>query len=151
MNQARNNLKKVFRSVEMDCILADFYIPIIIFVVFGWVVGLSGAKPVQIIIVTTAVVISTIFALWRTIRVLRKPDAYIFCSAVLAQPHHSIWWRGTMYFTVVIEDAEGNRFPANTHDIFYTHSITGLSLEDYVNKTVEVGYNEETGQVVIIG
>ena len=56
-----------------------------------------------------------------------------------------------MYFTVVIEDAEGNRFPANTHDIFYTHSITGLSLEDYVNKTVEVGYNTETGQVVVIG
>ena len=151
MKQSQSNLKKLLNSVEMDNILAEFYIPIIIFVVFGWVVGLSGAKPVQIIIVTTAVVISTSFALWRTIRILRKPDAYIFCSAVLVQPHHSIWWRSAMYFTVIIEDAEGNRFPANTHDIFYTRSITGLSLEDYVNKTVEVGYNMETGQVVVIG
>lgn len=151
MKQFQSNLKKLLNSVEMDNILAEFYIPIIIFVVFGWVVGLSGAKPVQIIIVTTAVVISAIFALWRTIRILRKPDAYIFCSVVLVQPHHSIWWRSAMYFTVVIEDAEGNRFPANTHDIFYTHSITGLSLEDYINKTVEVGYNMETGQVVVIG
>ena len=151
MKQSQSNLKKLLNSVEMDNILAEFYIPIIIFVVFGWVVGLSGAKPVQIIIVTTAVVISTIFALWRTIRILRKPDAYIFCSTVLAQPHHSIWWRSAMYFTVIIEDAEGNRFPANTHDIFFTHSITGLLLEDYVNKTVEVGYNMETGHVVVIG
>ena len=46
MDQARHNMKKVFRSVEMDCILAEFYIPIIICVVFGWVIGLSGAKPV---------------------------------------------------------------------------------------------------------
>ena len=52
---------------------------------------------------------------------------------------------------ITIEDTEGNHFPANTHEIFYTRSIAGLSLEDYVNKTVEVGYNEETGHVVVIG
>jgi len=146
MNQARQNLKKVLRSVEMNCLLAEFTVLIIACAFFA---SIGGAKEIRIVAVT-AVVVITVFHLWRVIRICRKPDSYIFCTAVLYQ-HHRSDWRKAMYFTVVIEDAEGNRFPANTHDIFYTHSITGLSLEDYVNKTVEVGYNEETGQVVVIG
>lgn len=146
MNQARQNLKKVLRSVEMNCLLAEFTVLIIACALFAW---LGGAKTIRIVAVT-AVVAITAFHLWLVIRICRKPDSYIFCSAVLNQPHRSDWINA-MYFTVVIEDAEGNRFPANTHDIFFTHSITGLSLEDYVNKTVEVGYNMETGHVVVIG
>ena len=146
MNQARQNLKKVLRSVEMNCLLAEFTVLIIACAFFA---SLGGAKTIRIVAVT-AVVAITAFHLWQVIRICRKPDSYIFCSAVLNQPHRSDWINA-MYFTVVIEDAEGNRFPANTHDIFFTHSITGLSLEDYVNKTVEVGYNMETGHVVVIG
>ena len=146
MNQARQNLKKVLRSVEMNCLLAEFTVLIIACAFFA---SLGGAKTIRIVAVT-AVVAITAFHLWLVIRICRKPDSYIFCSAVLNQPHRSDRINA-MYFTVVIEDAEGNRFPANTHDIFFTHSITGLSLEDYVNKTVEVGYNMETGHVVVIG
>lgn len=146
MNQARQNLKKVLRSVEMNCLLAEFTVLIIACAFFA---SLGGAKTIRIVAVT-AVVAITAFHLWLVIRICRKPDSYIFCSAVLNQPHRSDWINA-MYFTVVIEDAEGNRFPANTHDIFFTHSLTGLLLEDYVNKTVEVGYNMETGHVVVIG
>ena len=146
MNQARQNLKKVLRSVEMNCLLAEFTVLIIACAFFA---SLGGAKTIRIVAVT-AVVAITAFHLWLVIRICRKPDSYIFCSAVLNQPHRSDRINA-MYFTVVIEDAEGNRFPANTHDIFFTHSITGLLLEDYVNKTVEVGYNMETGHVVVIG
>lgn len=146
MNQARQNLKKVLRSVEMNCLLAEFTVLIIACAFFA---SLGGAKTIRIVAVT-AVVAITAFHLWLVIRICRKPDSYIFCSAVLNQPHRSDW-RKAMYFTVVIEDAEGNRFPANTHAIFFTYSLTGLLLEDYVNKTVEVGYNMETGHVVVIG
>lgn len=146
MNQARQNLKKVLRSVEMNCLLAEFTVLIIACAFFA---SLGGAKTIRIVAVT-AVVAITAFHLWLVIRICRKPDSYIFCSAVLNQPHRSDWINA-MYFTVVIEDAEGNRFPANTHHIFFTHSLTGLLLEDYVNKTVEVGYNMETGHVVVIG
>ena len=146
MNQARQNLKKVLRSVEMNCLLAEFTVLIIACAFFA---SLGGAKTIRIVAVT-AVVAITAFHLWLVIRICRKPDSYIFCSAVLNQPHRSDWINA-MYFTVVIEDAEGNRFPANTHAIFFTYSLTGLLLEDYVNKTVEVGYNMETGHVVVIG
>jgi hypothetical protein len=146
MKQSQSNLKKVIHSVEMDYLLSEFTFMIIACALFAW---LGGAKTIRIVAVT-AVVAITAFHLWQVIRICRKPDSYIFCSAVLNQPHRSDWINA-MYFTVIIEDAEGNRFPANTHDIFFTHSITGLSLEDYVNKTVEVGYNMETGHVVVIG
>ena len=146
MNQARQNLKKVLRSVEMNSLLAEFTVLIIPCAFFA---SLGGAKTLRIVAVT-AVVAITAFHLWLVIRICRKPDSYIFCTAVLYQPHRSDW-RKAMYFTVVIEDAEGNRFPANTHAIFFTYSLTGLLLEDYVNKTVEVGYNMETGHVVVIG
>jgi hypothetical protein len=53
---------------------------------------------------------------------------------------------------VVLEDMDGNKFTAYTHSIFHTHrSSAGLALEDYVNQEVTVGYNDETGEVVVIG
>ena len=91
-----------------------------------------------------------VFYLWRTVSIFRKAEEYTFCKCCLSQPKggrlkHSI------RFTVVLTDAEGSRFAANTHSIFSTRSICGLGLEDYVNKTVTVAYNEATGSVVVIG
>lgn len=92
-----------------------------------------------------------IYSVWRTIQIFRHPESYYFCKATLSNPiggriRHSI------RFTVVIEDADGYKFAANTHSIFQSHrGFGGLALEDYINKTVTVGYNEETGQVVVIG
>ena len=97
MNQARNNLKKVFRSVEMNCLLAEFTVLIIACALFA---SLGGAKTIRIVAVTAGVAI-TAFHLWLVIRICRKPDSYIFCTAVLYQPHRSDW-RKAMYFTVVI-------------------------------------------------
>ena len=91
-----------------------------------------------------------VFYLWRTIRIFRKAEEYTFCKCCLSQPKggnlkHSI------RFTVILTDSEGRKFAADTHSIFSTRSTFGLGLEDYVNKTVTVAYNEETGMVVVIG
>ena len=150
MKQSQSNLKKVIHSIEMDYIRSELTAVFIVCAICLWLLSLSVEKEIGVIVVVSAVVVTAIYTLWRGIRICRKPDSYIFCTAVLYQPHRSDW-RKAMYFTVVIEDAEGNRFPANTHAIFFTYSLTGLLLEDYVNKTVEVGYNMETGHVVVIG
>ena len=92
-----------------------------------------------------------IVCLTRIFRILRKPEYYFFCRAKLAQPHAGSH-RDTMYFTVLLEDPEdGSRFIVNTSPIFYTRAITGPLLEDYINKTVTIAYNRETGMVVVIG
>ena len=92
-----------------------------------------------------------VFCAIRTINIFRHVESYHFCKANLCNPKGGRV-RDTIKFTVLIEDADGNKFAANTHSIFNTH--TGWfapGFEDYVNQTVTVGYNEETGQVVVIG
>lgn len=87
---------------------------------------------------------------WELRRIYRNYEAYQFYQVKLNQPHSQGWIR-SMYFTVLLQDEEGTQV-ANTHSIFGTnkHQI-GPIMEDYLNKTVTVGYNEETGEVVVIG
>ena len=92
-----------------------------------------------------------IFSLFRSIQLMRHPEGYHFCKTTLSNPIGGRF-RDTIRFTVLLEDADGSPFVANTHSIFLTHrSFLGLALEDYIHKTVTVGYNEETDQVVVIG
>ena len=86
---------------------------------------------------------------WELRRIYRKYEACRFYKAKLSQPHGS-WFR-SMYFTVLLRDEDGTI-------ITRTHSIFGMSkyqwgpiMEDYLNKTVTVAYNEETDEVVVIG
>ena len=91
-----------------------------------------------------------IFSLVRIIRIFRKPESYHFCKTTLSNPKGGNL-RHTIRFAVLLEDSEGKKFMANTHSIFYTRGLVGPLLEDYVNRTVTVAYNEETGMVVVIG
>lgn len=103
--------------------------------------------------VTIAIVMGPIliFCALRTFNIFRHPESYHFCETKLCNPKGGSI-RATIKFTVLLEDADGNKFTADTHSIFSTHSgFLASSLEDYVNQTVTAAYNEETGQVVIIG
>lgn len=61
-------------------------------------------------------------------------------------------FRDSIKFRVLLEDADGHKFVADTHSIFSTHKdFSGLGFEDYVNQKVTIAYNEETGNVVVIG
>ena len=91
-----------------------------------------------------------LFSLVRTIRIFRKPQSYHFCKANLCNPKGGNL-RHTIRFTVLLEDSQGRKFAAKTHSIFYTRGLIGPLLEDYVNKTVTIAYNEETGMVTVIG
>lgn len=90
-----------------------------------------------------------IYCAWRMFRIFRKAESYIFCRTVLGQPHYSHLF-GMMYFIVVIEDLEGRKFPAQTTAVFRPGGYIPPLVEEYVNKSVTVGYNEETGMVVVI-
>ena len=87
---------------------------------------------------------------WRIISIFRKEEHYWFCRCVLSQPHPGAL-RYTMYYTVLLEDPEGRKFPARTHAIFYSRGFIGPTIEDFTNKTVTIAYNRETGMVVVIG
>ena len=87
---------------------------------------------------------------WRYYRVFRKVSRYTFHKAVLAQPHTSRFVH-TFHFTVVLENTEKGTISTKTSSIFLARGWLGPFLEDYVNREVTLAYNEETGQVVVIG
>lgn len=90
------------------------------------------------------------FYLWRIFRIFRHAEHYSFCRTTLDRPHSGIM-RNTMNFSVLIQLPDGTQRMRSTHSIFFAHGFTGPLMEDYINKTVTVGYNEETETVVVIG
>jgi len=87
--------------------------------------------------------------LWEFRRIYKNWEAYRFYETKLTQPHGS-WFR-SMYFTVLLRDDEGTVI-TRTHSIFGTSKYQwGPIMEDYLNQTVTVAYNEETEQIVVIG
>ena len=102
--------------------------------------------------IVAVIVLIPMFAVhaWELRRIYRKYEACRFYETKLTQPHSNHMLR-SFSFTVLLRDEEGTV-------ITRTHSIFGMSkyqwgpiMEDYLNKTVTVAYNEETEEVVVIG
>jgi len=83
-------------------------------------------------------------------RMLRKAERYEFCRCSLTKPHQNHWVKG-MYFTVFAEFPGGRRELLDTRAIFQPQGFVSPLLEDYINRTVTIGYNPETGNVTVIG
>ena len=90
------------------------------------------------------------YALWLVNKIFREVESYSFYSAKLTMPHGSKFVRGGLYFTVLLEDPDGGKFVVNTRSIFAPNGISPLRLEDYLNKTVTIAYNEETEMVLVL-
>lgn len=106
---------------------------------------------VLLIIMGISVLPILIFCAWRTFRIFRAAESYTFCTATLSNPMGGRF-RDSIKFRVLLEDADGYKFVADTHSIFQTHKgFMGLGFEDYVNQKVTIAHNEETGMVVVIG
>ena len=122
-------------------------------VLFFTSMGMDPAERWTVILTMMAVCLLPflILCLWRTVQTFRKAESYIFCTATLSNPMGGRF-RESIKFRVVLEDADGYKFVADTHSIFQTHvGFGGFALEDYVNQKVTIAYNEETGNVVVIG
>ena len=87
---------------------------------------------------------------WELRRIYRKYESIKFYQVKLTQPHSSHWFR-SFSFTILLRDEDGTII-TRTHSIFGSSKYQwGPIMEDYLNKTVTVAYNEETEEVTIIG
>lgn len=126
---------------------------IIFAVLFFTSMGMDPSERWSVILTMMAVCLLPflILCLWRTVQTFRKAESYSFCTAKLSNPMGGRF-RDSIKFRVVLEDADGCKFVADTHSIFSTHKgFMGLGFEDYVNQKVTIAYNEETENVVVIG
>ena len=107
-------------------------------------------------IAITAIFTSVLFLvplgywLLRVWKIFRRMEAYVFCSTELNQPHHAPFRREMFSFMGVMETGEG-RFAVETYPIFAGRGIIQPLMEDYVGRTVTLGWNRETENVVVIG
>ena len=157
MKDSKQIRQELWRSLDMVWVRLNVIIIGALYAIlaawFGWIGYRSSdwdTFRMMMVFLSPVLVPFLGFFAWRTYRIFRAPESYTFCRCCLSNPKGGSV-RDSIKFTVVIEDADGYKFPADTHAIFQTRRGAGLALEDYVNKTVTVAYNEETGSVVVIG
>lgn len=157
MNDVKQIRSRLWNKLEMQVVFKYLVIALIV-AVFCILLGLHELRyldaahriggTVLITAICTLPLLS--FCAIRTFRIFWKPQGYHFCKTKLSSPKGGNI-RHTIRFTVLLEDSDGKKFVADTHSIFYTHGLVGPLMEDYVNQTVTVAHNEETGMVVVIG
>ena len=90
-----------------------------------------------------------IFCAVRTVQIFHRAGDYFFCRVKLCNPHGGVL-RDSIYFSVLLEDpVDKKKFFADTHAIFATRGFP--RLDEYLNSSVTVAYNRQTGMVVVIG
>ena len=148
--------RELWHSREMEYIRRMFLTNLL----FGaamtiWIWLISEDLPAQerrmllMIIPAIAVLPVLIFCAYRTVGIFRKAESCIFRKVLLDRPVGGVL-RDTIYFKVRIKRSDGKEIGAMTHAIFQTRGY-GLLMEDYVNKTIMVAYNEETEILTVIG
>lgn len=152
MTDIKKTRQRLWSSLDMSWVRTQFWITAAACAVFWLFCGAryDEAPWIRPLIVGVVAAPILLFLLWRTWKIFRRAEGYIFCQTVLDSPAGG-WRRGTIYFTVTVTDSGNRRYRVDTHPIFYTRSMFGNGLQDYVNRKVTVAYNEETGTLVVIG
>ena len=148
MDVRAKNRSRLWDSLEMHCVLRDFAIWSVIALISKPLGDrqIDGAGWFYMALFLPFV----LFYLIRAVQILGKPESYRFYKTQLTQPHQKYPLK-SMCFKVVLEDEGVRRYIVDTHAIFAAHGIIGPLMEDYVDRTVTVAYNKETGMVVVIG
>ena len=150
------NIRMIRRSLDMKVykrILIAIAIAAGLGLLYGWVqfrkydfLNFGLFLSMMVIFVGTP---STIwgFRMWKLFRV---PEEYYFAQVKLTSFRQN-WWPRGICFTVLIDHPEAGTVAVSTNPIFHATGWEQPLLEDYMNRTVTVGYNRETGMVVVIG
>lgn len=155
MEEKRKEIRrKLWNSLEMGEVKRNLLIFLIAFPLLAWFatgrVYQPEAKLFMLGITAVLLLPYLLFYGVRMFNILHRPEHYVFCQTTLEKPHASLNHR-RFYFSVVLTDEKGKVFMADTHGIFSTRGLFSLQMEDYVGRTVTVGYNPTTGMVVVIG
>ena len=143
------NYRRLKNSIEFKAewrssLIVGIFCQILILLMFT-VGSLHSADTARAVIGAIIMIPCLLYQLYRLVRIFFHMDSYTYTEAVLDRPKQG--YKGSMYFTVRIQDRSGREFDADTHSIF---SRSEPCFEDYVNQRVLIGYNNVTGLVVVI-
>lgn len=106
----------------------------------------SGAAGAGIFVMALFLLPLILYLLYHWLEIFLYIDSYVFREVVLDRPQ--VAGRGGVKYTVSFTDRHGKQLTRETSRLFT--SQTEPYLEDYNNKIVLIGYNEETDRVVVI-
>lgn len=158
MNDTKKIRQELRNSLDIAVLRRDLIlvagVDALVLVIFAFTAG--GIANEEFLLAATLVCGITIipvlvYSIWAAAKIFRQPEGYVFGRCKLSQPHQYRLSRGGMYFTIVFEYPNGEKEILNTRPIFASYGMAGPLLEDYINRTVEVAYNEDTDSVVVIG
>lgn len=148
MTEITDTHRRLWHSLELHCIRRELILYLLAIGVF--LLMTRGNRIIGLLLACAGFGPFVVFHLWRTVQIFRRPEDYTFHRAVLSQPHQK-WPLKAMYFTVWLEESDGSKSVADTHAIFACHGIVEPLVESYVNSTVTIARNTQTGMVVVIG
>ena len=156
MYSKQENIRMVKQSLDM-MVYKRMLIAVGIGTGLGLLYGLGMALNEDPELFRLFLIIGAIFVIptagiwvWRMWKLFRELEEYFFTKATLTSFHQS-WWSRGICFTVVIDHPEEGTVAVSTNPIFRPTGWEQPLLQDYMNKTVTIGYNRETGMVVVIG
>ena len=152
MNDIKKIQQRLWNSLDMAWVRQQLIIMAVISAIFGLMFSIRFSDELWAVWLILGLVVGPflVFLACRTWAIFEKPQDYFFSKAKLDHPFGG-WMRDTIGFSVTVTDAEGIHHRVDTRCIFYTRSVFGMSLEDYVNREVTVAYNPATGSLVVIG
>ena len=143
------NFQRLKNSVEFKAEWRSTWIVgvfCLILILLMFTVGsLNSADTARAVIGTIIMIPCLLYQVYRLVRIFFHMESFTYTEAVLDRPKQG--YKGSMYFTVRIRDRSGREFDANTNNIFNRNEPC---FEDYVNQKVLIGYNNDTGLVVVI-
>lgn len=108
-------------------------------------VYLKPKAAIQMMLMGLFVLGSVSYYLYRIWELFWYIDRYTFSTALLDKPHQG--YRGSIYFTVEVLNRQGKTVTKDTRNLF---SQGEPNFEEYLNRQVLVGYNDEADIVVVI-
>ena len=141
---------RLWNSVELAHIRGQLIVIAVFYLLMMGFLSLRRSGFLPLVLASLMLGPFVIFYLIQILRIFCRVEEYVFCKTELSRPNHFPMTRGMFTFTGIIE-ADGSRFPVETHAIFAGHGIIEPLMEDFVGKTVTIAWNRKTEMVVVIG
>lgn len=93
-----------------------------------------------------------VFYIYKCIYLLKNYNKYIYIEVDLNKPRSCEYKRSRMYFEIEIPRLGESNLKKETASIFSTSSdLFAPYFDDYVNKKITIGYQEDNDYVIVIG
>ena len=155
--ERKKEVRRYLRStMEVKLLVRNALLYLVIDLVFALISGVLlyqsvGVWQAEMLAPGIIIIPYLLWFLVRYARIMAKADHYCFYRAKLDTPKPSPWIRDRFYFTVALDEEDGNITVVDTHGVFHARGVLWPQMDRCLNQNVGIAYNPETKMVVVTG